>query len=67
MNKWMNVNKVMPFIDEKVLILIDVGENIESGKYLGGGNFKGNWCNRRGKSHCYKVTHWMSLPAKPKD
>lgn len=62
---WISVNDRMPNIDQKVLILIDVGENIERGEYLGNGNFKGNWCERRGKSHCYKVTHWMPLPPNP--
>ncbi len=59
--KWISVNEKMPTIDQKVLILLDVGENIERGRYLGKGNFMGNWCNRRGKSHCYKVTDWMPL------
>ena len=63
--KWISVLDELPDIEQKVLILIDVGENIEGGEYLGEGNFKGNWCERRGKGHCYKVTHWMPRPPEP--
>ena len=63
--KWTSINKRMPDIGQKVIILIDVGDNIEQGEYIGKGNFKANWCSRKGKLHCYKVTHWMPRPAQP--
>tara|TARA_R110000823_G_scaffold216337_1_gene345927 strand:- start:1983 stop:2195 length:213 start_codon:yes stop_codon:yes gene_type:complete len=62
---WISINERMPNIGQKLLILIDVDENIEKGEYLGGGSFKANWCSRRGRSHCYKVTHWMLRPESP--
>ena len=38
--KWISVLDELPDIDQKVLILIDVGENIEGGEYLGKGNLR---------------------------
>jgi len=64
---WIDINEIEPTVGQKVLILIDVGENIERGEYIGNGNFKSNWCERRGKSHCYKVTHWMPKPEMPEN
>ena len=65
--KWIDINKEEPKVGQKTLVLIDVGENIERGEYLGGGNFRGNWCGRVGKDHCYKVTHWMQKPTTPEN
>lgn len=62
---WVSVGDRLPVAGAKVLILLEVGENIERGEYIGDGDFKGNWCNRRGKNYCYKVTHWMPLPSPP--
>ena len=63
---WIIIEDAQPKIDEEVLILLEVGGNIERGRYIGDGDFKSNWCNRRGKNHTYKVTHWMPLPELPK-
>lgn len=48
--KWVSISKRMPDIGQEVLILLEVGGNIERGKYLGDGDFSSNWCDRRGKN-----------------
>ena len=68
-DKWISVDVRLPELHQKVLIRIPVCEyfNIENGEYKGGGEFSGAWCDRRGKGHCYSVTHWMPLPTPPKE
>jgi hypothetical protein len=65
--KWVNVDNDMPYIDQKVLILIPVGagSNIESGIYRGNGIFGGAWCCSRGRGQTYTVSHWMPIPKPP--
>ena len=58
--KWVSINKKMPDIGQEVLILLEVGGNIERGEYLGHGDFEGNWGGRIGRNECYKVTHWCA-------
>ena len=65
--EWIDIEEVEPKVGQKVLILINVSENIERGEYIGGGDFHANWCSRKGKSHCYKVTHWMPKPETPEN
>jgi hypothetical protein len=54
----------LPEIVEKVLIEIPVCGtfNVESGKYIGDGEFYGAWCTRRGRGRDYTVSRWMPRP-----
>ena len=63
--KWISIEDKLPEVDTEVLILMEVGGNIERGLHIGNGNFKANWCSRVGTDHTYKVTHWMPLPELP--
>lgn len=65
-NPWVSVDDRLPEHGQLCLILIDVGGNIERGKYRGDCNWLGNWFSMRGNDHAYKVTHWMPLPEPPK-
>lgn len=67
MSKWISVKDGYPADGSSVLILIPVTNrsNVESATYDGDGDFTGAWFGGRGKSHCYKVTHWMPLPEPP--
>lgn len=66
--EWIDCKERMPELEQETLIRIPVGHyfNIENGKYKGDGNWVGAWCDRKGKDHAYKVTHWMPLPEPPK-
>ena len=64
-NGWVSVDDSLPDFGEEVLILLEVGGNIERGTHRGNGDFNGNWCERRGENYCYKVTNWMPLPEMP--
>jgi len=67
--EWINCSDAYPNVGQEVLIRIPVcsHHNIENGKYRGEGVFIGAWCNSRGVSCAYKVTHWMPLPAPPSE
>lgn len=65
-DEWVSVD-TEPEIGQEVLILIDIGGNIERGKYIGNGEFTGNWCSRRGKGYYYQVTYWKPRPQLPKE
>lgn len=65
--EWISINDRLPEYKQECLILIDVGGNIERGKYIGNGIFEANWCTVKGKNQLYKVTHWMPLPKLPKE
>ena len=55
----------LPNIGDYSLILMEVDQNIERGKYIGDGDWKGNWCSTVGRNATYKVTHWMPMPELP--
>jgi hypothetical protein len=61
---WVSVEDRLPEIVEKVLIEIPVCGtfNVESGKYIGDGEFYGAWCTRRGRGRDYTVSRWMPRP-----
>ena len=59
--KWKAINGVndsFPEVGQVCLIAIDCTPNIERGVYIGDGNWRSNWCGRRGRSECYKVVGW---------
>lgn len=67
MSEWVSVDDKLPVDGQLCLIIMEVGSNIERGKYKGDGDWLGNWFNMRGKNQTYKVSHWMPLPNTPKD
>lgn len=64
-NQWIRVEDKLPNIGDYSLILMEVDQNIERGKYLGDGDWRGNWFSRKGRNCTYKVTHWMPMPELP--
>jgi hypothetical protein len=69
MSKWISVDDEMPELGQKVLVRIPVCKSfeIEGGEYRGDGKFLGAWCNCRGRSSHYQVSHWMPCPEMPED
>ena len=67
--KWISVEDRLPNVGQETLIRIPVATrfNVENGSYKGNGTWLGAWCDRRGPSSAYKVTHWMPLPELPED
>lgn len=64
-NQWVCIKERKPEVNQECLILMKVGNNIERGIYIGDGDFKANWCSRKGDNQTYRVIYWMPCPELP--
>jgi hypothetical protein len=68
MSHWIKCSDQLPEVGVECLLRIPVcGHwNVEGGKYMGDGRWRGAWCATHGEGKSYKVFQWAEIPQEPK-